>query len=113
MSRESHRRYLEEIARREARRTIERLGRDRLKREELGKLRIQTLEPWMRIMLLVFGLLLIGAGLFANRAEVRWLAFLLFFSGGLGVFAAIIGRKKTISAALDGIDVLQLFEGLF
>jgi len=113
MSRESHRRYLEKTALRQAQKAIVRSGRDNLKKEDLARLRIQTLEPWTRILLLVFGLLFIGAGVLVSAVDVRWLALLLFISGGLGVFAAIVGRKKTITAALDGIDVLQLFEGLF
>ena len=113
MSRESHRQFLERTALRQAQKAIVRSGRDNLKKEDLARLRIQTLEPWTRILLLVFGLLFIGAGVLVSAVDVRWLALLLFISGGFGVFAAIVGRKKTITAALDGIDVLQLFEGLF
>lgn len=113
MSKESHRQFLEKTALRQAQKAIVRSGRDNLKKEDLARLRIQTLEPWTRIFLLVFGLLAVGAGLLAHKADVRWLALLLFIGGGLGVFAAMVGRKKTITAALDGIDVLQLLEGLF
>ena len=113
MSRESHERFLKQAALREAQKAIDRHGSDTIKKEDFHQLRIQTVEPWKRIILFVFGALICGLGVLAIREVTVWLGVLIFLGGIFCLGAALIGKKKTVVAALDGIDLLTLFEAFF
>lgn len=114
MSRESHQRHLERIALREAQKAIARHAGDTpLRLESLAQLRIQTVEPWKRIVLSVPALALLVAGVGFCVNGPLWLGLLLGIAGLALLAIAVIGRRKTIHSALDGIDIALLFEGLF
>jgi hypothetical protein len=112
MSRESHKRYLEQVALRTARRAIDQNALDPLHPASLGQLRIQTVEPWKRILLGIVSLLLIGPGIAVLLTETLVPGVTLCAIGAGLLTLALFGRKKTIDAALDSIDVAQLFDTL-
>ncbi|MFT3869930.1 MAG: hypothetical protein QM715_15880 [Nibricoccus sp.] len=112
MSTESHKRYIEQQALREAQKAIDR-GQSSLRKENCANLRVQTLEPWKRVLVAFGGVLLVTSGLFASREDIGWLALLLFALGGLTVLGAVFGIKKTVEAALNGVDVSYIFDALF
>lgn len=113
MSAESRKRYLEQSALREAQKAIDRHGRNAVSREDLACLRIQTIEPWKRGLLAILGLIAGVGGYLALTDEVGWLSLLLFSAGALLLIAAILGVRRTVKAALDGVDPFQLFDSLF
>lgn len=112
MSAESHKKYIEQQALREAQKAIDR-GQSSLRKENCANLRVQTLEPWKRVVVALGGLLLIAGGLLVLREDIGWLALLLFAPGTLTILGAIFGIKKTVEAALNGVDVSYIFDALF
>jgi len=113
MSRESHEQFLKQAALREAQKAISRRGGGAFKKEDLYILRIQTLEPWKRVSLFALGIFICGFGVFAMKEFAVWLGVIAILVGVFLAGAAIIGKKRTVVAALDGIDLLTLFEGFF
>jgi hypothetical protein len=113
MSIESHRHYLEQRALREAQKAIDRRGRDRFGSSDFARLRIQTIEPWKRVFLGGTGFLFCGAGVYALKEEAEWIALVFFVLGAFCLLASIFGRKRTVEAALNGIDLTYLLEALF
>lgn len=113
MSRESHKRYLEQVALREAQKAFDKNTPDSLSRDSFGRLHIQTVEPWKRILLAVIGLPLLGTGIALICTGSFWAGVVLGVIG-IGVLAlAVLGRKKTIDAALDSVDVIHLATQFF
>lgn len=110
MSAESHKRYLQQRALREAQKAIDRHGREAFTRDEFRSLRIQTVETWKRIFLALFGALSCAGGIYALREDVVWLAILLLILGSLCIVAAIFGAKQTVDAALTSVDVVTMFD---
>lgn len=80
---------------------------------DLAKLRIQTVEPWKRVVLGGMGFLLGGTGVYAQKADAKWLALLFLTLGAFCLLASIFGRKRTVDAALDKFDLAELFRDLF
>ena len=77
MSRESHRKYLENAALREAQKAIARKGRENFSRDELLRLRIQIVEPWKRIVLGLLGLVLSGISIASFLQGPSWAGYLV------------------------------------
>jgi len=113
MSRETHKRFIERGALREAQKAVDRHGRDSFRRETFAQLRVQTIEPWKRVSFASLGFLIVGAGVYTLQEDIPWLALLFFMLGAFCVLASILGRKKSVEAALNGIDLTYLFEALF
>lgn len=112
MPTESHRRYLEKQALREAQKALDRHGADHFRQLDLARLKIQTMEPWKRLLLAFLGLAS-GPGAYgALIADIRWLSGLLFLLVGGLLLKGILGSKLTIERALDGIDLSFLLEAL-
>lgn len=113
MSRESHKRYLEQAALKAAQKAFDKKAPHPLDRESLGRLRIQTVEPWKRILLGLLSLFFLWPGITLIITEPFW-AGVIVTAIGAGLLAfAMLGRKKTIDAALDGIDVIHLAAQFF
>ena len=68
-----------------------------------GKLRVQTVALWKRIVIGGFGLLLLG---FATsiRSHSIGTAIFLFIAAALMILLGVFGKRKTIDAALNGLD---------
>lgn len=113
MSKESHRQYLEQRALREAQKAIDRRGRDGFGVSDFGRLRIQTIEPWKRVLLCGIGLLFGGAGVYTIKEGADCIALILFALGAFCLLASMFGRRRTVEAALNGIDFVSLIEALF
>lgn len=113
MSRVSHRKYLENAALREAQKAISRAGRENFSKDDLLRLRIQTVEPWKRVALALIGLLLGAAAITAFLKGPHWLGYPIAILAITFLLLALFGRKRTIDAALDSIDILSLTTGLF
>jgi hypothetical protein len=108
MSRESHRRYLEKAALKEAQKALAKNGRESLNPESFARLRIQTVEPWKRLSLAFTSLLMIGAGVYLLSTGDFWPG-VIVISLGLGVLAlAVFGSRKTIGSVFDGVDLISL-----
>ena len=113
MSREFHKRYLEQVALREAQKALDKNKPGSLNRVSFGQLRIQTVEPWKRVLVAAIALSFLGAAIVAICVGFFWAGVFLSATGlGLLLFAGL-GRKKTIDAALDGVDVIHLAAQLF
>lgn len=113
MSRESHRRYLERAALREAQKAMRRPGDRPFSREDFSRLRIQTVEPWKRFLLGLIALGLAGLGINAwlnAPIAVAWILFAL--AAGVLLFA-IFGRKRKIDTTLDSIDLSGIIVTVF
>ena len=112
MSRESHKRFLEQSARRAATRAKNRAGRKALTIQDVRQLKIQTVEPWKRVVLFVFGVLFGGAGVVTLTEDIAWVGGLLLVVAFALISIALIGRKKTIERVLDVIDVGDILSGI-
>jgi hypothetical protein len=112
VSRESHNRYIQQAALREAQKALDNNKPGSLSRVSFGQLRIQTVQPWKRILLGAIALIALGSGVVLIYADSFWAGVFVGAAGlGLLLFAAF-GRKKTIDA-LDGVDVIHLAAQLF
>ena len=110
MSRESHRTFLERSARRTATRAFARSDHP-LTKDELARLRIQTVEPWKRILLSLAGLACCALALVLCLKGSLWPESLLFVPGLALLVFGLRGRKQDIDSAL-GEMAGQLIEGL-
>ena len=113
MSRESHQRYLQQAALREAQKALAKNSAHTLSRDTFGQLLVQTVEPWKRILLAMIGLPLLGVGIFLICTNPFWAGIILSLIGTAIVVLAILGRKKTVDAALDSVDVIAVAAQLF
>lgn len=113
MSRESHRAFLEQAARKAAAQERARRHQARWTVAELKHLKLQTVEPWKRVILGGAGLATVGGGAWAIHADVDWLGIILIVAGLLLISAALIGRRRTVEAVFESIDVVDLFSGIF
>jgi len=102
MSKESHRQYLERQALREAQKGIDRRGRNGFGVNDFGGLRIQTLEPWKRVLLGSVGLLFGGLGVDALYDGAGRAALVPLVLAASGLLISLFGGKRTIDAALLG-----------
>ena len=101
MSREKHRRFLEQSALREAQKAIRSRG-DNFKKEDLGRLRIQTLEPWKRIIALLIGSFFAVLTFIAIRGDYHIVALILFPAFALlFIGAGVLGYRKPVDAVID------------
>ena len=113
MSRESHRRHLERAALRAAQKAFDPQKPGTLDRQSFGCLRIQTVEPWKRIVLAAAGALTVTAGVVIMFTARFWTGLILAALGvGLLLFG-LLGRRRPINATLDGIDVIHLAAQFF
>lgn len=103
MSQASHRAFLENSARRAAVRAALRNGHAVPTVEDLRGLRIQTVEPWKRIVVALVGLFFLAVTVHGIRDDFNWVA-LLFF-GGLSLVClliAIFGCRRSIQEVVGG-----------
>jgi hypothetical protein len=106
MSSESHRQFLERAALREAQRALDRSGSTRISRDDIGSLKIQTVEPWKRVVVGIIATGLGGGG-FALLSEIRWLGVTCIVAGFLLLLVAILGRRKAIDSLVDSVNLLD------
>lgn len=113
MSRESHHEFLEQSAARTVRRALARDAQKLLQREDAAKLRIQTVEPWKRILCLLIGGFLLAAswGLCLDDGNI-WAVMLIGALGLAAAFVGMFGRKKSIDDVLEASGD-ALISGLF
>lgn len=111
MSEESHRKYLESVARREAQKAVAKnpgLSRDRLRR-----LKVQTIEPWKRVSAGVFSLGVAATGVWlTSAADQAWGGWLIV-AGILGLLFSVLGWKRTLDGLSNAIDVGDILDALF
>ena len=113
MSRESHQRYIEKAALREAQRAF---GGDRgnASIRDFLTLRVQTIEPWKRIACVVVGT---GFGAFAVwlASGPQASAWAVAFFAALALFTIVVGAvgwKRPVEAVLD-VTAEAVFRRLF
>jgi hypothetical protein len=97
-------RYLERAALREAQKALRREGKESFTRDELLQLRIQSVEPWKRIVLGTLGTACSGTGvyvLFEKDAMFGGLFLVVF--GIVFLLIGLIGHRKTIESCLEAI----------
>jgi hypothetical protein len=113
VSRESHRGHLERAALREAQKAFDPKNPSTFDRQSFSSLRIQTVEPWKRIVLAAAGALVVSSGFVIMSAGLFWTG-LIFAALGVGLLTfGLLGRRKPIDATLDGIDVVHLAAQFF
>lgn len=101
MSQDKHRKFLEHSALREAQKAIRSRG-DSFKKEDLGRLRIQTVEPWKRVVALLIGGFFGVLTVVAIREKYHVIALVLFPMLALLFFGAgVFGYKKPIDTVID------------
>lgn len=110
MNPEKRARYIERTALRAAQKEIQRNDGKPLTRDELLDLKIQSVEPWKRVLLGVLGgIPMVCGAIAATRTDggefVVWIGVTLF---GLIFFCiGLFGRRRTVDECLS-----QLGEGL-
>src|SRR5688572_19195614 len=102
MSRESHHRYLEQAALREAQKAFSR-GQERATVRDFLSLRVQTVEPWKRMCCLLIGC---GFGAVAVWLAVEhetnlWAVGFLAALSLLSIIVGIIGWKRPVEVVLN------------
>lgn len=102
MSRETHARFLEKSVTRCIRRAHARNPGDSLNLDRIRKLRVQTVEPWKRIVCASIGFaILLPATILFLRQNINLPAFLFLFAFGAAVvLLGLIGKKEIIECAL-------------
>jgi hypothetical protein len=95
--------HQEELTRqviRAAQRKSRKLGRP-LTRDDVVKLRVQTVEPWKRIVLVALGLGMGGLAAFCfMHEEGRWFGALFGIGSLIMVWCGIRGSKKEVESLL-------------
>jgi hypothetical protein len=97
-------RYVERAALREAQKAMQRQGGGPLSREELLQLRIQSVEPWKRILVGLTGAAFGGFGLMvfaSDDATAGGIALIVL--GTALLIAGLVGRRRTVEVCLDQI----------
>ena len=84
----------------------------------MGRLRVQTFEPWLRILVILFGAAsLVGAWLISNNENVNtWIVVLFIALGSVFACVGLFGRKKTVEEVLGIIGdsaISHLLDALF
>jgi hypothetical protein len=100
--RPAHKQFLERSAFRAAQKEEARHGGASLPKEDFMRIRIQVMEPLMRVSLLGVAAVT-GALAYWLHGEVQNLALTIFIAGLAVTFAVIaaVGRKKTVENALS------------
>lgn len=106
----SRKQYLEQQALKAAQKAIKRSSEKHLDIDGVAMLRIQTVQPWHRILLGIFGLVLLVGGILSVGSESLWLALPLIGFGVAVMVIAMIGRKRTVQSVLDAIDIASILE---
>jgi hypothetical protein len=112
MSRESHREFLKRSAQRTLARERERRHKERWSAQEVRRLKIQTVEPWKRIILAVLGAAATAGGFVALSNDEPALGIALFVVALLLFLVAAYGIRKTIEGLTDSIDVVDFIGGI-
>jgi hypothetical protein len=120
MYREHRKRFLERAALREARKALRRSSSGSFTKDDMLHLRIQTLEPWLRILVIIIGLVCWGAiWLITHDAGTDiniWVLLLLGFLGLFFVGTGVFGWKKTVEEVLGMLGeavISNLLDSLF
>lgn len=113
MSAESHKKYLERCALREAQKAIDRRGAEGFDKAAFASLRIQTLEVWKRLIVGFVGLGFGGAAWYAFENGYSGLGLFLGICGFLLLFVAIFGLTRTIDAVFNSPAIDALFDLLW
>lgn len=102
MSRDSHRQFLEKAALNEAQKSFRQRGRSSARIEDFLALRVQTVEPWKRIVAIVVGAFFIGFAVWALRADFSpWAVVSFGLLGAICASVGIMGWKKPVEAVLE------------
>lgn len=112
MSRATHEQFLRKSARGSVIRESRRRSGAPLTLDRVRELKVQTMEPWKRVVSALVGLLFCLAGSFAWNHDVTGLSILLFGLGAIFVLMACFGRKRTMKAILDKVDVGDIVSGI-
>ena len=100
MSNDSHRRFLERAALREAQKAFR--SRDGVRKEDFFALRVQTVEPWKRLAAFVVGLLFVGmTGWAFNEGFDAWAIFVFGAIALVFLVVGVVGRRKPVEGVLD------------
>ena len=107
MSGQSHQRFLEEAAVREARRVFD-VERRPATLSSFLALRVQTVEPWKRIVCVLLGLLFgtFAAWLADDHQGALWAAGFFGILAVIAVAVGAIGWKRPVDAVLNATSEL-------
>jgi len=111
MSKESHRKYLEASARREALKMLQR--KPGIQKDGLRTLKIQTIEPWKRVIAGIISLGLVAFGVYLIRDDSGKIGAWLIFAGIMGLLFSIFGWRKTLDGLSNAIDIGDILDGIF
>ena len=103
MSKESHKQYLEAAALREAQKALAR--NPETSRNDLRTLKIQTIEPWKRIIAGAMSLALSCVGVYLNTSDHGTTGPWFICVGILGLLFSIFGWKRTLDGLSGAIDI--------
>jgi len=79
---------------------------------DLGKVKIQTVEPWKRALLGVLGLGACGGGVAFGNAGHAILGGVLVVLGLLLALLGAFGRRRTIDAVFTVVDLSEIVAGI-
>lgn len=111
MSKESHRQYLEAVALREAQKALVR--NPETSRNDLLTLKIQTIEPYKRIMVGALSLSVSGVGIYLTKSDHGTAGPWFMCIGVLGLLFSIFGWRRTLDGLSGAIDMGEIFDALF
>ena len=106
MSRDSHQRFLEQAALREAQKAFR--SRNGVRKEDFFALRVQTVEPWKRIGAIAVAFSFIAFAVWALKKDLdSWVVAIFAGFAVLLLIVGLLGSKKPVEAVLNaGGDAL-------
>ena len=79
-------------------------------KNNIGHLKIQTANIFVRIITGVFGLILVSGGIFLMAQGNYIIGIILFFAGVVFFILGIRGRKRELESVMDSIDIIDGIE---
>ena len=112
MSRQSHEEFLKRSARLAVTKERERRDKERWSVDEVRKLKIQTVEPWKRVVYGFLGITTAVGGALTFSEKNRGLGALLIVVSLVLMFVATFGVKRSVEAVCNSVDVLEGLSGI-
>ena len=112
MSRQSHEEFLKRSVRQTLARERERRDKEHWSVDEVRKLKIQTVEPWKRVVYGFLGLTTAVGGMLTFNEKNRVLGVVLILVSLVLMVVATFGIKKSVDAVINSIDLVDIVSGV-
>jgi hypothetical protein len=112
MSRQSHEEFLKRSVRQTLIRERERRDKAHWSVDEVRQLKIQTVEPWKRVVYGFLGLTTAMGGVLTLSEKNRAIGIVMLVVSLMLMFVAAFGIKKSVEAVFNAIDLADLVSGI-